>query len=190
MRSALIAAALAAGGAKAYETLVYTTEWTTVTVTKTITASPVTVTVPAAQQVQVQETTFSSSSLTYMPVFSPVNFAEADVEFSSTATPTSVAAIAATTQAPAAAETEGTTSSSSTAWTSTLEAASTTEAAASTTSVSSTGSSTATNAYQSAVLYHHNIHRANHSASDVEWDSALESSAAALANKCVYEHDT
>ncbi|TPR02128.1 Nucleoporin complex subunit 54 family protein [Aspergillus niger] len=42
----------------------------------------------------------------------------------------------------------------------------------------------------SAVLYNHNVHRSNHSASSLEWSSDLESSAYTLAAKCVYEHDT
>lgn len=44
--------------------------------------------------------------------------------------------------------------------------------------------------YQSTVLYHHNIHRANHSAPDVQWDADLESSAATIAASCVYAHNT
>lgn len=35
----------------------------------------------------------------------------------------------------------------------------------------------------------HNMHRANHSSSDVQWDSDLANSAQILANSCVYDHD-
>lgn len=44
--------------------------------------------------------------------------------------------------------------------------------------------------YQGKVLYHHNIHRANHSASDLTWNSELENCAQILASRCVYKHDT
>jgi uncharacterized protein YkwD len=46
------------------------------------------------------------------------------------------------------------------------------------------------NSYQGKVLYHHNIHRANHSASDLTWNSELENCAQILASRCVYKHDT
>lgn len=44
--------------------------------------------------------------------------------------------------------------------------------------------------FQSAVLYHHNIHRANHSAPDVQWDAGLAATALKIAQTCVYQHDT
>ncbi|KAJ6118007.1 hypothetical protein N7523_005758 [Penicillium sp. IBT 18751x] len=49
---------------------------------------------------------------------------------------------------------------------------------------------TTADAYQHDVLFHHNIHRRNHSAPSVNWSTDLETSARALAAKCVYEHDT
>ena len=48
---------------------------------------------------------------------------------------------------------------------------------------------TGTEGYKSAVLEHHNIHRANHSASALEWDDSLASYAEEVAKKCVYDHD-
>jgi hypothetical protein len=39
-------------------------------------------------------------------------------------------------------------------------------------------------------LYHHNVHRANHSAPDVSWSESLASSAQELANSCNYGHNT
>jgi len=39
-------------------------------------------------------------------------------------------------------------------------------------------------------LYHHNVHRANHSAPDVSWSESLASSAQQLANSCNYGHNT
>ncbi|PGH14744.1 hypothetical protein GX50_09012, partial [[Emmonsia] crescens] len=46
------------------------------------------------------------------------------------------------------------------------------------------------NDYQSKVLYHHNIHRSNHSASNVAWSGNLASYAHKVASRCVFEHDT
>lgn len=48
---------------------------------------------------------------------------------------------------------------------------------------------TGTEGYKSAVLEHHNIHRANHSARALEWDDSLASYAEQVAKKCVYDHD-
>ncbi|KAL1305242.1 hypothetical protein AAFC00_002157 [Neodothiora populina] len=43
--------------------------------------------------------------------------------------------------------------------------------------------------YQQRVLVHHNVHRANHSASALTWSSSLANTAAKIANSCVYAHD-
>ncbi|THW08669.1 PR-1-like protein, partial [Aureobasidium pullulans] len=40
------------------------------------------------------------------------------------------------------------------------------------------------------VLVSHNVHRANHSASNLVWDNALASTAAKIASTCVYAHNT
>ncbi|KAK2787523.1 hypothetical protein FQN51_003154 [Onygenales sp. PD_10] len=45
------------------------------------------------------------------------------------------------------------------------------------------------NNYQSRVLKHHNIHRANHSAPDLTWSDSLAAAAQTLAQRCVFEHD-
>ncbi|KAM5474934.1 hypothetical protein McanCB56680_001390 [Microsporum canis] len=39
-------------------------------------------------------------------------------------------------------------------------------------------------------MYHHNVHRSNHSASDLTWDSTLENYARQLAESCSYGHNT
>lgn len=39
------------------------------------------------------------------------------------------------------------------------------------------------------MLYHHNIHRANHSVAAMEWDATLAQYAHNSASKCVWEHD-
>lgn len=43
--------------------------------------------------------------------------------------------------------------------------------------------------YVSAVLYHHNVHRANHSAADATYDTTLANNAAVLAATCNFHHD-
>jgi uncharacterized protein YkwD len=43
--------------------------------------------------------------------------------------------------------------------------------------------------YVSTALYHHNVHRANHSASDLSWDDTLASYALNTAQTCVFAHD-
>jgi uncharacterized protein YkwD len=44
--------------------------------------------------------------------------------------------------------------------------------------------------YSSTAVYHHNVHRFNHSASAVEWDDEIAGHAKTLAERCVFEHDT
>lgn len=44
--------------------------------------------------------------------------------------------------------------------------------------------------YAGVVVQHHNYHRSNHSAVDIEWDEGLASTAAKIAATCVYEHNT
>ncbi|KAJ5082646.1 hypothetical protein N7532_011689 [Penicillium argentinense] len=170
MRSSLFLAALAAGAVNAYEKRVYVTDWTTVTVTKTVTAPAVTETVTPVQQIQAADTTVSTSTTeTPAPVADTTELSKKSTE------------VAATTEY------------FSTAWTSTLEASSTmqTSSSSSTSAPASTSSgSSATNSYQQAILYNHNVHRSNHSASSLDWDSELESTAHTLAARCVYEHDT
>lgn len=43
--------------------------------------------------------------------------------------------------------------------------------------------------FQSAALYHHNIHRANHSVDALSWSASLASSAATVASSCIFEHN-
>lgn len=44
--------------------------------------------------------------------------------------------------------------------------------------------------YKGIAVYHHNLHRSNHSAPDLEWDDGLASSAQIIAETCVYAHKT
>ncbi|GAB7365012.1 hypothetical protein MBLNU230_g5794t1 [Neophaeotheca triangularis] len=43
--------------------------------------------------------------------------------------------------------------------------------------------------YAEIATYHHNLHRANHSADPLEWDSELADCAAEIASSCVYAHN-
>jgi len=66
----------------------------------------------------------------------------------------------------------------------------TTEAPApSTTEAPSNPQPTDLTSYNAIVVAHHNVHRQNHSAPDVEWDDALAATAAKIAASCKYEHD-
>jgi uncharacterized protein YkwD len=51
------------------------------------------------------------------------------------------------------------------------------------------GSVNAPGDYAKKTVYSHNLHRANHSAPDLEWDSGLAATAAIIASSCVYAHD-
>ncbi|KAL5342351.1 CAP domain-containing protein [Aspergillus crustosus] len=75
-----------------------------------------------------------------------------------------------------------------TVWTSSWESTWSTTHSTSTAPPASTQAPT--NDYQSHVKFSHNIHRANHSATDLSWSADLEASAQELAARCVYQHDT
>jgi hypothetical protein len=143
------------------------TDWTVITITKTITVQPTTEatvepTSAPATEVKVQE-----------PEPEPV-----EVERTTT-----------TTQAPAPVETSWSSTWTST-WESTLTATQEPETTTTTTSEATQAPAPTTNTYQGNVLYSHNVHRANHSSTDLTWSSDLEASAQALAASCVYQHDT
>ncbi|KAI4726687.1 PR-1-like protein [Aureobasidium sp. EXF-10728] len=77
---------------------------------------------------------------------------------------------------------------------STKKSSTSSKKASSTSKTSSTQKSSAAPAkattYQQRVLVSHNVHRANHSASNLVWDNALASTAAKIASTCVYAHNT
>jgi uncharacterized protein YkwD len=58
------------------------------------------------------------------------------------------------------------------------------------TAKSSSAAAAKATTYQQRVLVSHNVHRANHSASNLVWDNALASTAAKIASTCVYAHNT
>ncbi|KZF20631.1 PR-1-like protein [Xylona heveae TC161] len=80
--------------------------------------------------------------------------------------------------------------------------ASTSSAAPSSTQAASSSSSEAPSAtvdavsgsspsdYASTVLYHHNVHRANHTVSDLQYNDTLADIASQIASSCVYAHNT
>ena len=43
--------------------------------------------------------------------------------------------------------------------------------------------------YEATALFHHNLHRRNHSAPDVIWSANLRGTAKKIADGCVYAHD-
>lgn len=43
--------------------------------------------------------------------------------------------------------------------------------------------------YNETVVFHHNLHRANHSSVNITWDEQLASTAQKLANLCNFEHN-
>jgi hypothetical protein len=183
MRSTLLFAALAVGTcAKVIEKEVYVTDWTTTTVTETVTQWPTTTANTAnlvKQDTVVAEPSSSSSSLTSaLPTV--------DLSKKTTAEP----APAATEDAAAANAGGATTWYSTTYWSIPAEPATTETPTSLATSTSAAAAATPTNAYQESILYNHNVHRSNHSASSVTWSESLESSARTLAERCVYKHDT
>lgn len=66
------------------------------------------------------------------------------------------------------------------------------EVAVATTSSSSSSAAAAAaspTGFEDIALYHHNVHRANGSASDLTYDDTIAGYAATLAERCVFEHD-
>ncbi|KAF7845837.1 hypothetical protein BT93_L0395 [Corymbia citriodora subsp. variegata] len=59
-----------------------------------------------------------------------------------------------------------------------------------TTSATTAAASAVATTYEQLVLAHHNVHRANHSATDVIWSANLAAIALSIAETCVYEHNT
>ncbi|KAL3481898.1 CAP domain-containing protein [Aspergillus californicus] len=192
MRSSIVLGAACALGALAVEpsyvtewTTTTVVDWTTVTITKTLTVTPT------------ESTTESVATQTPETQVKVQNTApQAAAEKTTSETTSSV--VPTTTTAAVATEAAETSSSSwSSTWSSSWESTWSTTEAAATTEPTSTSTSSSTEApaatgstYQTNVLYSHNVHRANHSSSDLTWDSDLQASAQTLAARCVYEHDT
>lgn len=74
--------------------------------------------------------------------------------------------------------------------TSTSTTSSTSSASPSSTSVTSSSQpTTSLSAYAEPILRQHNLHRGNHSASDLVWDDRLASIAQEIASSCTYAHN-
>ncbi|KAK5132478.1 hypothetical protein LTR08_009024 [Meristemomyces frigidus] len=204
MRSAVFAAAFAAGALavphqkRAVETdtdvvVVYATD--IVTVTAGAPSSSVAVaaetTVASSSSVshyghrwQPWTTTIKSSSAAPAST-SIASVSSAPAPSSYEAPSSSAAASTSTYVAPSSTYVAPTTSSTSVAPpSSTSAAASSTQAA-----TTSAAASAVPTSYQEITVYHHNIHRSNHSAPDLAWDAGLASTAATIAASCVYAHN-
>nr|POF17733.1 putative pathogenesis-related protein [Quercus suber] len=199
MRSAIVAAAFVAGAiAVPYQKrdvvtdvdMAYVTEVVTVTAgealpTETTTTTKATSVIQAAHFGHHSWHVESSSSTEAAPVETSV--------FTSIVVPTTEAA-------------PSTTSSSSSTWvyvapttsstpevvlpTTTPPVVISTIASPSPSADSTSESSAKPTSYEEIAVYHHNIHRANHSAPDIAWSDDLASTAATIAASCVYAHDT
>lgn len=191
MRSAVIFAALAVGTcARVIEKEVYVTEWTTTTVTETVTQWPTNA--PSTAVVVKQEHT------------KPVNAALPTVDISKKNAAVETAPAAAPTTAAAEVEpvvassaTSSSTSSSATAAeiqavtsSATSEAPAVATSSATSTTAAATAAPSAANSYQESILHYHNLHRSDHSSSDLTWSEDLAGAAQTLASRCVYGHDT
>ncbi|OKL55793.1 hypothetical protein UA08_08857 [Talaromyces atroroseus] len=190
--SALFGAALCAWSALATpidRRVVVVTDVELTVVTVTVTESPTSLAV-------------STTSTTTTP--SPVSATSTTAAISSvsaTSTPVTEAALARVNNDmhPVSSSTSESVFSSSSSWststsaeptTTSIATSSSTTSKSTSTSSSATATATATSAYQAMVIEAHNIHRANHSASDLIWNSTLAESALALANTCNYGHNT
>lgn len=205
MRSTLLLSAVCAAGVWGtpldMDKRVYETDWSYVTLTETSTAQPqVAATTTYAPAQAVQET---ENVVTAAPVTSTSTLPPAPAQTTTLApAPANNDNNNANANANANANTNtdngnnvsdavdnilptAWTSSWSTEWTSTPTQAPTTMS-----STTSSAGSQGTNSYQHAILYNHNIHRSNHSASSLTWSDTLQASAQKLAARCVYEHDT
>jgi hypothetical protein len=204
MRSAIVAAAFAAGALAVplmERDVVYETEVVYATAYVTVTAGE------AATQTDAPAASSSSSSVKQnnghyghrKPKSSSVQQAEGygwTSSWATTWTETAPAATSVQEQAPAytsaaaytSVEEQAPASSTYEAPQSSAESTPTSsEAAPAASSATSTGPLTD---YRDIALHHHNIHRANHSAPAIEWNSTLADIAEQIGRSCSYEHNT
>ncbi|KXJ89560.1 CAP domain-containing protein [Microdochium bolleyi] len=133
-----------------------------------------------------QTTTVTSAAISTSTVTVPA--------YSTTAT----SSLTTSSETTSASESSSSTTASSTASSTTSSEVITTSST--TTSGSTTSSSTTTTssaapvvtdqAYIDTILRHHNVHRSNHSASDLAWSSALAETARKITETCVYSFNT
>jgi Cysteine-rich secretory protein family len=187
--SLLLAAALCALSAVASpidKRVVVVTDVELTVVTVTVTESP------SATSTPVPISTTSTTSTTSAPATSAAaaeaGFAQVNNDLRPvSSTRTSVYVLSSTSSSSTSTSTSISTKS---VYTSVPEPTTTSSTSVSTSSTSSSATATGTSAYQAMIIESHNIHRANHSASDLVWNSTLAESALALANTCSYGHNT
>lgn len=185
MKGSLFAAALCALGAVAspiakrdIENVVVTdVEVTVVTVTITDYPTPTSTVVPVST---------TSTSVSTSAVVSEAAAAQVQNEYS----PVPVTSTTTDVVVPSSSSSSSSTSTSVVVAQPTTTSVPTSTTSTSSTSSSSSAAATGTSAYQTMLLDAHNIHRANHSASDLVWNATLAESALALANTCSYGHNT
>lgn len=190
MRSAIVAAAFAAGAIAVplmerdvvYETdIVYATQYVTVTAGD----------IPAATSVA--PTTTSASKKHFHGHRKPKSYAWT----STWATTWTEAASSVEEQAPAYTAPAYTSSEEAPAPAPTTyevptsyEAPSSTYEAPASSAPASSASGAKPSDYQGFVIHHHNLHRANHSASDLTWSDSLAATAEKIGQTCSYAHNT
>ncbi|KAK4987789.1 hypothetical protein LTR50_004340 [Elasticomyces elasticus] len=138
----------------------------------------------------------SSSSAVVVPSSSSaVVVPSSSTQRSSSAAPTvpTSTRVASTTTSVAPTSTSVRSTSTSVAPTTSSTKAAATSAAASSSPVASPTLSAASSkptTYEQIVVAHHNVHRNNHSATDLKWSADLAATAASIAASCVYAHNT
>lgn len=206
MKSSVLLGLLCAAGALAspLDKRVYVTDVVVVTVTTTVTDEPtaaptstaVTSAVVTSEPVQKIPAPAPTSSQAPTPAPAPLVAYEkpapeqpAPVAVSSSSTSTSFSS--ETTQSSTAlAYSSAWTFSSAATFSQTLAPVPAPATTLSTTTAAPAPTAPLASGYQSLILYNHNIHRSNHSVDSLTWSADLEASAQALAQKCVYQHDT
>lgn len=193
----------------AYET-VYVTETEGVTVPVTVSAAAATTSVEQSAPAATTEAVLTSQHYGHRhswskaaqssaaPVVTVVTSEAPAATVVSSATSVAAASSSAVSKAaiPAQGYTSAWTSSWASTWVVTPSAEPTTAVAtssaapAATTEASTTAAAPAGKAttYQQRVVDHHNVHRANHSAPALTWDTDLANTAAKIAATCVYAH--
>ncbi|EMC96586.1 hypothetical protein BAUCODRAFT_148171 [Baudoinia panamericana UAMH 10762] len=172
---------------------------TTTTSTSSVQATTSSSTIDVPTSTLVAETTSSAQAPTTSSTQAPTTSSTPAPTTSSTPAPTTSSTQApsstqtpSSTQAPTTTASPSTTQQPSSTSTSTTSQAPTTSIAASSSTQAAASSvpSLASDSYQDVAVYHHNIHRVNHSAPNIVWDTGLANTAAIIASSCNYSHNT
>ncbi|KAK4952276.1 hypothetical protein LTR66_013767 [Elasticomyces elasticus] len=210
MRSSIILVAAAATGALSTPHMlgrrdvvtvvdyVYATNWVTVTASAAASSSSsasADATYHSRHYSYHSSSVSSSSSAVVVPSSSSVVVVPSSSTQTSSAAPTvsTSTRVAPTTTSVAPTSTSVSSTSTFVPPTTSSTKAATTSAAASSSPVASPTLSAASSkptTYEQIVVAHHNVHRNNHSASDLTWSPDLAATAATIAASCVYAHNT